>query len=145
MHITANITFIHVFIRSSNIWPSYILNRLFLKLFGIVLLTDIWSRFSREDPWERGCECASYLNLICNFILSGFSHWRPFLGRISDFGIYSLFWIFGKWISNLRDIKRKGRLYQTIPECAKFYPSNILKCMWHRLHIMMSTGMKKNS
>ena len=27
-HITAKITFIHVFIRSSNIWPSYILNRL---------------------------------------------------------------------------------------------------------------------
>ena len=27
MHITAKITFIHVFIRSSNIWPSYILNR----------------------------------------------------------------------------------------------------------------------
>ena len=30
MHITAKITFIHVFIRSSNIWPSYILNRLLL-------------------------------------------------------------------------------------------------------------------
>ena len=31
VHITARITFIHVFIRSSNIWLSYILNR--LRLF----------------------------------------------------------------------------------------------------------------
>ena len=30
VHITARITFIHVFIRSSNIWLSYILNRLFI-------------------------------------------------------------------------------------------------------------------
>ena len=31
MHITARITFIHVFIRSSNIWLSYILNRIFIR------------------------------------------------------------------------------------------------------------------
>ena len=31
MHITARFTFIHVFIRSSNIWLSYILSRLFTQ------------------------------------------------------------------------------------------------------------------
>ena len=31
-HITARITLIHVFIRTSNIWLSYILNRLFTTL-----------------------------------------------------------------------------------------------------------------
>ena len=30
VHITTRITFVHVFIRSSNIWLSYILNRLFI-------------------------------------------------------------------------------------------------------------------
>ena len=41
VHITARITFIHVFIRSSNIWLSYILSRLFITSL-VYLEPTLW-------------------------------------------------------------------------------------------------------
>ena len=61
VHITARITFIYVFIRSSNIWLSYILNHLKRNFsFG-------WYCF---EPWSETNEILSQMCSVCVGCLS---------------------------------------------------------------------------
>ena len=57
VHITAKITFIHAFICSSNIWPSYILNRLLSSLLGRhtqnLSKTVLWNAYVENFPVEE--------------------------------------------------------------------------------------------
>ena len=90
MHITARITFIHVFIRSSNMWLSYILNSLFINSsqnFWTKLPTDsTWNDFNSESVL-RGTDADHAKSSLwnCQSFKSGFGDDRfPLLHHFGD-------------------------------------------------------------